>query len=76
VTPDLEKQNKRNKFSKRLNFSIGGSTIDWLQSALKIRRCAKFFIKFWEFLIKDPPRAGSFRSNTRDSLGSTAGSGR
>jgi hypothetical protein len=31
----------------RLIFSSGGSPIDWLQSALKIKRCAKFFIKFW-----------------------------
>jgi hypothetical protein len=47
VTPDLEKNiKKRDKFSKRLIFSTGGSPIDWLQSALKIRRCAKFFIKF------------------------------
>jgi hypothetical protein len=47
VTPDLEKQ--KEKISNRLIFSSGGSPIDWLQSALKIRRCAKFFIKFWGF---------------------------
>ena len=47
--------------------SSGGSLIDWLQSAPKIRRCAKFFHKVLGILIKDPPRIGSFRSNTKDS---------
>jgi hypothetical protein len=42
----LKKEEEINKFSNRLIFSSGGSPIDWLQSALKIRRCAKFFIKF------------------------------
>jgi hypothetical protein len=49
LTPYLEIKQKRNKFSNRLNFSAGGSPIDWLQSALKIRRTAKFSIKFWGF---------------------------
>jgi hypothetical protein len=48
--PDLGKKiKKRNTFSKRLIFSSKVSPFDWLQSALKIRRCAKFFMKFWGF---------------------------
>jgi hypothetical protein len=42
-------QKKRNTISKRLIFSSEVSPIDWLQSALNIRRCAKFFMKFWGF---------------------------
>jgi hypothetical protein len=45
----LQKEKKRNTFSKRLIFSSEVSPIYWQQSALKIRRCAKFFIKFWGF---------------------------
>ena len=45
----LQKKEKRNNFSNRLIFSSGVSPIDWLQSTLKIRRCAKFFIKFGGF---------------------------
>jgi hypothetical protein len=43
-----QKLNIYNKFSERLIFffkKTGVSPTDWLQSALKIRRCAKFFIK-------------------------------
>ena len=47
--PILKKEKKRNTFSKRLIFSSEVSPIDWLQSALKIRHCATFFVKLWRF---------------------------
>ena len=50
MTPDLFKINKkRNKFSKRLIFSTEVSPIDWLQSALKIKRFENIFLFFLLF---------------------------